>query len=217
MIGSLNIITLMSCVALSCNSIAGSYTYQEGNLEHYLKAFDYGKKADQSWVMPSTEYLTSFGTVFAAYLASDYQSAHRLGRFISHKIIEFADTSRMPIETHYILQEKAKLGSVNYKGAGIFVTNSSAKPVAIQAPHPKSDLYTELQAIELYLDSQAGFLFIAGTRRNSSALSNACSGKYFASDAVHNIHHSYYIAAAYSRTMSPADLTCRIPWTLFPA
>ena len=194
LVDSLRIIALISCIALSGNSIAGSYAHQEGNLEHYLKAFDYGKKADQSWIVPSAEYLASLGTVFDAYLASDYKKAHRLSQSIGHEIIEFVDTSRIPIETHYILQEKAKLGSANYKGAGIYVTKSSAKPVAIQAPHPQSDLYTELQAIELYLDSPAGFLFIAGSRRNSSSLSNACSGKYFASDAVHNTNHSYYIA-----------------------
>jgi len=192
--GGLRIFTLINCIALSCNSIAGSYAHQEGNLEHYLKAFDYGKKADRSWIVPSAEYLAAFGTVFEAYLTSDFKSAHRLGGSIGLKIIQFVDTSRTPIETHYILLEKTKPGSANYKGAGVYVIKSSAKPVAIQAPHPQSDLYTELQAIELYLDSLAGFLFIAGSMRNSSTLSNACSGKYFASDAVHNTNHSYYIA-----------------------
>ena len=185
---------MITCIALPSTPFADSHTHREGNLEYYLKSFDYGKKADQTWVAPSTEYLNSFSTVFDAFLASDYKRAHRLGQSIGYEIIEFVDTSRLPIETHYILQESVGPDSQNYKGAGIFVTKFSANTIAIQAPHPESDLYTEMQAIEIYLDSPAGFLFVAGSRRNSSTLSSPCDGKHVASDAVHNTHHSYYIA-----------------------
>lgn len=167
---------------------------RKGNLEQYLKAIDYGKKADHSWIEPSARYLEKFSDVIEAFVGSKFKRAHRLSGRIGYQVIKFVDTSRLPESTHYILKELDRLGSSSYKGAGIFVAKTTGKPIAIQAPHPQSDLYTELQAIELYLQSPAQYLFIAGSRRNSSTASSTCSGSFFASDAVHNTQHTYYAA-----------------------
>ena len=173
---------------------ANNIPQQKGNLEQYLKAIDYGKKADHSWVDPSARHLEKFSGVMEAFVRSNFNRAHRLSGKIGYRVIEFVDTSRSPERSHYILQELDALGSSSYKGAGIFVAKTTGKPIAIEAPHPQSDLYTELQAIELYMQSPAQYLFIAGSRRNSSTASSACSGSFFTSDAVHNTQHTFYVA-----------------------
>ncbi len=200
------ILLLLLALILITPSISQALPHQEGNLEHYLKAIDYGKRADQSWTKPSAKFLQTFADVFEAFLDSNYKRAHRLGKKIGYQVIEFVDNGHSPVETHYMLQEKTLIGSPSYKGAGIFVTKTAGKPIAIEAPHPQSDLYTELQAIELYIRSPSRFLFIAGSRRNSSTSSSACSGNYFASDAVHNTMHTYFVAHKQLAEFNPETL-----------
>ncbi len=195
---------VMLCLTLLFSNLtnADSMSTQEGNLEQYLKNIGYGSSKDGSWVQPSQQYLDTFSSVFELFATEYFQQAHQLGVNIGVEVVQFNDINPS-IGTHYILRETAALGQSSFIGVGTYVMRQSGHPVMIQAPHPKSDLYTELQAIELYLSSPSKFLALAGTRRNSSELYSECSGKYYESDASHNTHHTFFNAHEVIGTLDP--------------
>ena len=187
-------------------SVADTLIHQQGHLEYYLKTIDYGSENDGIWKVPDTDYLTTFGNVYEYFISGDYEQAQQLGNTIGYQVIKFTDLASSPAQTHYILQEFQAITSPDYMGAGIYVTRPSGDSVVIEAPHPQSDLYTELQAIELYLKSSARFLAIAGARRNSVDTITEYSGNYYASDAVHNTQHTYFVAHERSNQLMPETI-----------
>ena len=63
-------------------------------------------------------------------------------------------------------------------GHGVFVWRSdeNAKPMIVEAPHPRFDLLTERQALELFNALRARVLIVASTHRCASSLESGCDG-----------------------------------------
>ena len=162
-----------------------------GNLEQFLKSVDYGGAKDEKWVEPTAEQEVSFRLMVNAFLSSDYAAAASFGNAIGYDVIEYADTEVSPVAVHYLLMEQVTVNQVEFRGWGVYARYFGGRDVLIQAPHPQTDLYTERQAIELYLDSSSGLLALAGTRRDSTASMSDCTGTYYKSDGAHNTSHPF--------------------------
>jgi len=100
-------------------------------------------------------------------------------------------------------------------GLQIVVLNPRAKrQMLIEAPHPRSDLETELQAAELFLRLDARALLISGAHRCASVDASPCSGTttvcsasgsapYRKSDAAHAVDTLFHRA---HKTLSDTEL-----------
>lgn len=162
-----------------------------GSLEQTLKDIDYGFAGDERWVEPTADQETNFRAMVSAFLADDYGMAADFGNSIAYDVVEFSDTDTQPITIHYLLVGQQKLNQTAFLGWGIYAKNPNGRDLLIEAPHPRTDLHTESQAIELYLEASAGLLSIAGTRRDSSTELSSCSGNFPKSDAAHHTLHPF--------------------------
>lgn len=188
--------------------VHGDQLSVSGSLEQTLKAIGYGTAGDEQWVEPTAAQEVSFRAMVSAFLAGDYAQAASFGNDIAYDVIEYTDTDVVPATVHYLLMGQSKINQAGFRGWGLYARNPGGRDLLIQAPHPRTDLYTERQAIELYLASSAGLLSIAGTRRDSTAELSTCSGSYPKSDAAHHTLHpfQYFHEAVNDASVSTAFL-----------
>ncbi len=186
-------ICLISLLSTSQSLLA--FQTKSGDFLVEMSQIDYGDKDENSWRQPSSSTQTTFSAVMDAFIAEDFTTADALGNAIGYEVVEFSDTSRKPVKTHYILREINPLPSALFIGGGTYVLNPEGVNVAIEAPHPITDSFTGTQAIETYLTSKSRLLFLAGTRRdNSIEISECTNGQYRKSDASHYTQQLFYIA-----------------------
>ncbi len=182
-------------MVLSFSEAASAIQEQSGDLLAELKKIDYGDKNENSWKEPDASMLASFRGVMDAFLAGDFITADDLASNLGYEVVEYRDTANKPVKLYFILRERYPLPSLQFIGGGTYVMNPRGKQVAIQAPHPVSDLFTSTQAIETFLTSQSRLLFLAGTRRNNSTQLSACTNSnYRSSDASHFTNQYFYLA-----------------------
>ena len=179
---------LLSMPAAALNELSG-------NLAHYLKTIDYGKRGDNTWVKPSRQNQLDFSRAFTAFIAGDYSQAALLAEGVGYQLIKFTHSDGSRHETHYILQERSPLGSAGFIGGGTFVAFPEGLNAVLQAPHPRKDSFTENQAIESYLEVKPTLLMLAGTRRDSRTSKSPCTnGRYNSSDVAHQTQSLFYTA-----------------------
>ncbi len=159
-----------------------------GSLEQFLKSIDYG---DNNWAEPSADQEASFRQMVNAFLVEDYVAAADVGNSINYDLIEYTNTDTTPASIYYLLMGQARAKQPGFLGWGVYALLPSGRDALIQAPHPQSDLYTEHQAIELYLDSSSALLALSDARRDSSPTLSSCTGSYPNSDGVHHLNHPF--------------------------
>ncbi len=165
-----------------------------GSLKDYLLNMSYGTRNDNQWTQPTEEDQLWFAEAFNLFISGHFELAQTSASQVGYQIVAFSNTDSQPPSTHYILREISDIGDADYRGGGTYVLNLDGSNVVIEAPHPKTDAYTENQAIDLYLGALPRLLAIAGTRRDSSTETSQCSGVFRESDAVHNDEHLFYVA-----------------------
>lgn len=178
--------------ALVLSQPAWSVTTMSGNLGSFLKSIDYGDKDADNWVEPDAVKLDQYRVAVDYFLAEDFLTAHQVATTIGYEVIEFTSGKGKKSKTHYLLWETEQLPSNSFTGGGTLVMNPNGANLALQAPHPNSDLHTEDQAIETYLGTNAKYLMLAGTRReNSTQLSHCTNSNYRKSDSSHYIEQLF--------------------------
>lgn len=188
-------LVIISFCLFSVNQTVQAFQTESGDLATVLKAIDYGDKDENTWKQPSLDTQALFGEIFDAFLVQDFYTVDTLAIEIGYELIEFKDTTTNPLQTYYILRESNPVPSPFFIGGGTYVLNPVGANVAIQAPHPMSDVFTSRQAIETFLSTQSKLLFLAGTRRdNSTELSTCTNGSYRKSDSSHYTEQLFYIA-----------------------
>lgn len=180
-----------------------AFSERTGSLESYLKSFSYGVKADNQWQEPDREKMALFDIVIDNFIRCDFEEVRRIAPDVGYTLIRFTDTDQPAEKVHYILTEKNRIGEPGFQGGGIYVVYPEGYNVAIEAPHPKTDLYTEKEAIEVYLSASSRYLLIAGTRRDSSTEYSECSGGYPKSDAVHHTRSFFQVAHERLNILNP--------------
>lgn len=188
------ILPVIACTVLCSSQNCLAFNEQVGSLELYLKSFSYGVKADNQWKEPDSLQMATFDAVINSFFQGDFNQASQLAENSGYSLIQFTDTDDSVAKVYYILTEKYCIGEPGFQGGGIFVMYPEGNNFAIEAPHPRSDLNTEREAIELYLASSSRYLFLAGTRRDSSTQHSTCSGEYYKSDVVHHTNTLFQVA-----------------------
>lgn len=194
---SINTVFLLTCILnyASLAIAASELPTTAGDLEIYLKSIEYGEKEDSLWQRPTHEQLNQFSYMFDSFLIGDYENTHQLAATIGYEVIKFINEAEdSPNNIYYILRETVALHSGDALGGGTYVLYPQGAAVALQAPHPESDLYTGQQAIETFLSVHPRLLALAGTRRDSSTEPSPCTGDYHHSDVVHGVDNFFFIA-----------------------
>lgn len=179
---------------LVSSSAAWAVNTMSGNLESFLNSIDYGAKYAADWKEPSAETMAQYRLAVDYFLNGQYQFAHEYATPIGFEVIEFTHGSGKKAKVHYLLWETAQLPSSQFIGGGTLVTYPQGLNMVIQAPHPKSDLNTGIQATNTYIKSEARYLMLPGTRRNNSIAVSDCDPSYPESDASHNDKQLFYVA-----------------------
>jgi hypothetical protein len=168
-------------------------TQMSGELDKHLKAYNYGTKADNTWVMPTENEQHVFANMFDAFYQQNWPLAEEYAAQIGYLVIQFADVQSK--QTYYLLQEAHQLPSAEFKGGGTYVLNTNGINAVLQAPHPKHDSFTGTQSIDTFLHTQSRLLMLAGTRRDSSHEVSECTGtNYSASDVAHQTESYFQVA-----------------------
>lgn len=176
---------------------------QSGSLSQVLKAIDYGSNQDQRWRQPNSQQQLNFSRAIQAVINQSYLDASDYAARLGYQLIEFTDTDNLANNVHFLLQENPNLSSQQLLAGGTYVFRHDGINAVLQAPHPRSDINTELQAIENYFITNSKVLMLAGTRRDSSLQATQCSGDFFASDTAHNTDTLFFVA---HKVLSETDL-----------
>ena len=195
---------------LSFPVVAGEPRNVTGSLHEFLSAIDYGTKQDNRWIEPDTATQQLFRYVFFTFLSQEYHLANDAAASIGYEVIRFEDSDSIPPGIHYVLKEKATINDPGFAGGGTYLLYPEGRNVAIEAPHPKTDLYTERQAIELYLTASPRYLALAGTRRDSSTETSLCTGNHSRSDAAHHTNHLFQMAHEEINRIDPETLVIQL-------
>jgi hypothetical protein len=167
--------------------------------------------ADQlnEYILPTTDQLTAWRTVFQRMLAGNYSGAHTLVKTISttYNVVEYTDSATA--RRYYVLMEgvPGSIPAAASHPSGVSITSSSdptrrgwgtyifaatpQRALSFSAPHPKDDLETADQAIDTFLDTGARSLLIAGADRDQNTALSPCDQAstprpYLQADAAHN-------------------------------
>ena len=113
----------------------------------------------------------------------------------------------------------AESGTYRFSGAGVAMvrigTPDQYRPVHLHAPHPRTDTNTEVQAFELFRQTMAHSVVIAGARRDAAGVASSCQSSYGASDSAHNTDSLTWVAAlAVARHYASSPAQVSSPWTV---
>lgn len=169
-------------------------TVESGDLQQYLASIEYGEKDDATWQQPTTQDLVDFASAFDRFLAGDYVLADQFAVNAGYQVVAFTDTAHGAPQIYYLLREINPVPSSEARGGGTYVLNPRGSAIALQAPHPVSDLYTGAQAIEALFSVGPRLMMLAGTHRNSATGTGLCTGDYRDSDVVHGVSNLFYVA-----------------------
>jgi hypothetical protein len=173
--------------------------------------------ADQlnEYILPTTDQLATWRTVFQRMLAGNYSGAHTLVKTISvtYNVVEYTDSGTA--RRYFVLMEgvPGSIPAAASHSSGVSITSASdptrrgwgtyifsatpQRALSLSAPHPKDDLETADQAIDAFLDTGARSLLIAGADRDQNSALAACeqsSRPYLQADVAHNADTVFQIA-----------------------
>jgi len=120
---------------------------------------------------PGPSDLATWSTTLDFLLNGDYDLADASAATIDYDITQFLDTSEEPNKTYYVLEATG----ANYWGTYVYYPDY-CRPLVIQSPHPKKDLYTGNEGIHIFIETQALFFCLSGTSRCNSSLPSSCTG-----------------------------------------
>jgi len=129
---------------------------------------------------------------------NNYTGLNKGGRY---KLYKFKDTTVTGKPKYYCVFTSTKTKSMtnNRNGAvyawGTFITrirqadeNVTIYNLSIDVPHPLADTNTYEQGVQIYKDSQARSMYLAGAHRETVSDKSDCGG-YNKADASHNYQH----------------------------
>ena len=170
-------------------------TVESGDLQQYLASIEYGEKDDATWQQPTAQNLVDFASAFDRLLAGEYVLADQFAANTGYQVVEFTDTLRTVRRKFIICYANSTRYRVpKHAAGGTYVLNPQGSAVALQAPHPVSDLYTGAQAIEALFSVGPRLIMLGGAHRNSAASSSSCTGDSRDSDIVHGVVNFFYVA-----------------------
>ncbi|MGA9575886.1 MAG: hypothetical protein WBS20_18230 [Lysobacterales bacterium] len=182
-------------IASLCADASAAVEVQSGDLGSYLNGISFGVENDGLFKVPSAGQLIEFENVVRLVLQGDYALASDAAQPLGYELVAYTDS--VSAKLFYLLREINPIPSPLANGGGTYVFYPSATyNVVISAPHPRSDLNTNKEAITTFLSTDVGYLMMAGAHRRSHPDASSCQdvSDYRQSDAVHNTAHYFYVA-----------------------
>jgi hypothetical protein len=128
----------------------------------------------EGFVRPDADDLATWRTAMQQLVGHEWAAAAATlaSRFPSYRLIRFVDTGDGDAE-YYVVEETTPV----VKGWGAVLLNPAPqRELAIEVPHPVFDTHTHTQGVDLFRDTGARFLLIAGTHRCANAAPSGCAG-----------------------------------------
>jgi len=188
------IFSVLLSVGLSFGTQASVVT-ESGDLESYLNGISFGAENDGLFQIPAVGDIAIFENVVTLILQGNYDQAGESATPLGYELVAYTDT--ITSRLYYLLRELNPVPSPMSVGGGTYVFYPQASyNVAIHAPHPRSDLNTNKEAITTFMTSDVRYLMMAGTHRRSHPDASSCQNfsDYRPSDAVHNEAHYFFVA-----------------------
>ena len=167
-----------------------------GDIETYMGSFISGVPGDSgsNYKKPTSNQLVKWSIVINAILDQSISEAVLKSSELNYQINEFTDTTTIPNQVFYILEEKSI--KENHWGLYVFSKTPSISNLVIQSPHIKNDINTGKQAVYCFKNNLAKAIFLNGTHRCNHSSFSSCSGttttcnsgsqSYRISDMAHN-------------------------------
>lgn len=158
-----------------------------------------GRSAPEWFRAPSPAARLEFAAAVDAAWRGDAAASRARAANAGYQLLEVNRSG--PGGRVLILREVRRPGEEGYRAQGLYAFRPAARyRLVIQAPHPRNDLQTRVEAIDAFLGTNAAALFIAGIHRdNASTLSPCTPGTYRISDAAHwdaHFFHAAHVAVA---------------------
>ena len=186
---------------LFLQSFAYSQQSRSGNLYTHLDSIiSQLPLADgNDYQLPSALQLTDWETLMDTLLAEKYAKTASQAASLGYRLIRFEDTVQAGHPVYYVLEETA---NDRFWGTYVFFPEACRKELVFQAPHPRADRTTGLEATYVFQKVKAFGLFISGAHRCNASASSSCSGTssvcsgssepYRITDHAHNISSIFH-------------------------
>lgn len=177
--------------------------YVQGDLTARIEAIqdDMPRRGSDGFVMPSAADLERWRAVLDALLAEDTTTVDALlaEHLPSYALIRFTEAGTG--KQYYLLQEAP---AVETGWGSVVVNPAPERDLAIQAPHPVFDLNTHRQAVDIFEQTGARVLLLAGTHRCANRAASPCDGttsvcgggRYRVSDMAHVVEAPFQVTHA---------------------
>jgi len=165
----------------------------EANLRNRIRAIqgNMPRAGSEGFAEPSSEELAEWRALIGLLIDGDASSVRSKveKHFPSYALIELTDTRSDKV--YFLLQEAPSVE----RGWGTVVVNPTPnRNLAIEVPHPVFDLDTHVQGADVFRETGARVLILAGTHRCANQSTSPCdgttsvcgsSGPYRRSDPAH--------------------------------
>jgi hypothetical protein len=161
-----------------------------------------GGKGSQAFVIPSNAERDAFAKTVLAALDGDGAAACALPA--SYRWIHLVDPVAGGL---YVIAEVTASGAPAPKLYwGVYAslsdpTSQPARPLVVEAPHPIYDYNTDLESTDLFVQTRARYLLLAGAHRCADVEESGCTGTtpacgveapYRISDVAHSVASPFY-------------------------
>lgn len=156
------------------------------------------RRGEEGFDPPSDTELTHWRDLVGALVEKDTTTARSLAadHAPSYQVISFTDTTSR--QTYFLLQE---VPTVERGWGSVVVNPDPVRHLAVEVPHPVFDLDTYQQGVDLFLQSGARLLLMAGTHRCSNQAPSPCDGQtsvcndgqYHISDMAHVVEAPFQV------------------------
>ena len=171
--------------AIPALSQAASVEHLSGSLRQFVLEFPTPAAGTDQYTPPTVAEVDAFRKVIDDITAGRLDAAAVTAESLNYRTILYHDTDRR-VE-HVVLVESPPEAARAWRGIFVFsrAPDSRRRGLVFQSPHPLYDLNTKAEATDLYLETSATALVIAGTHRNNSKRASPCDGDYKLSDMAH--------------------------------
>jgi len=166
--------------------------YVEGSLRARVEAIQDAmpRRGSEGFVPPTSDELDRWRSVVEALIDSDTTAvdAQLAEHFPSYALVRFTEAGTG--QRYYLLQETP---SVEKGWGSVLVRPAPERNLAIHAPHPVFDLDTHREGVDVFQQTGARVLLLAGTHRCANQAVSPCDGtssvcgdgRYHISDMAH--------------------------------
>ena len=122
-------------------------------------------RGSEGYEAPSPEEASKFADLASAMRAGELEEARQSAEALDYTLVRYEDTATG--RSLLVAREEADFAREPERGWGTIVVNSEGDDTLIEVPHPLFDIKTPMVGVELFRETGASALLIAGAHRYS--------------------------------------------------